>query len=559
MLVMLAALLWWNLPRKVDMADYAPADSFVYLQADSLNQLAAALEENETWKTLGPTLAIQMGPESRWLSAAAWAGIGPTDSVILSRAQIALVILGMNTTEEADTLKIKPEAALIVETHTSQRRIRSPAIEAVKRVAQFAYGQPTCTQHIEDAEYVECVAPGGDRRIVAALEGSLLVVGNTKSAVQSCLEVHRGQRPSLRTDADMLRMRSNVSGDKALAFGYISSANSAKLFSWGAPLLIGKAPGDHQLEQILAVSAAKVLRGVAWSSVSAAGGIEDRFLFSLEPSVISRLGPAFDTAQAGEEFWKLVPETFQSLTIYRTQNPRAAWVAMDSAVSSKLDALSAVVFASLFKSVLSVYGITDPQELLTTLGPPLVTLRPDPDAEGSILIARVRDVQRLRRTLAQQLFSGVRGQIIEGVQSDPDSSKEFAAVLVNDYVLVGKTENVKRCVVAIRNNQTLVAGTKLQRFIHFAPSSTATIVTFTNDEPRLNSVISVLSALKGRTATTEKAEALRAAIKNASFAATETTLTAMGIQRTTRSALGQFSTLLSLLESDHSADSPREP
>src|SRR5260370_1021968 len=213
MLVMLAALLWWNLPRKVDMADYAPADSFVYLQADSLNQLAAALEENETWKTLGPTLAIQMGPESRWLSAAAWAGIGPTDSVILSRAQLALVILGMNTTEEADTLKIKPEAALIVETHTSQRRIRSPAIEAVKRVAQFAYGQPTCTQHIEDAEYVECVAPGGDRRIVAALEGSLLVVGNTKSAVQSCLEVHRGHRPSLRTDADMLGMRSNVSTD----------------------------------------------------------------------------------------------------------------------------------------------------------------------------------------------------------------------------------------------------------------------------------------------------------------------------------------------------------
>jgi hypothetical protein len=232
---------------------------------------------------------------------------------------------------------------------------------------------------------------------------------------------------------------------------------------------------------------------------------------------------------------------------------------MDSAVSSKLDALSAVVFASLFKSVLSVYGITDPQELLTTLAPPLVTLRPDPDAEGSILIARVRDVQRLRRTLAQQLFSGVRGQIIEGVQSDPDSSKEFAAVLVNDYVLIGKTENVKRCVIAIRNNQTLVAGTKLQRFIHFAPSSTATIVTFTNDEPRLNSVVSVLSALKGRTPTTEKAEALRAAIKNASFAATETTLTAMGIQRTTRSALGQFSTLLSLLESDHSADSPGEP
>ncbi|MDX6711133.1 MAG: hypothetical protein QOH96_2149, partial [Blastocatellia bacterium] len=434
MLVILTALLWWNLPRKVDMADYAPADSFVYLQVDSLNQLASALEQNETWKTLGPTLDIQTGTGGRWLSAAAWAGIGPTGSVILSRAQIALVIVGMSTNEEANTLKIKPEAALIVETHTSQRRMRSTAIEAVKRIAQFAYGQPTCTQHIEDAEYIECVAPAGDRRIVAALEGTLVVVGNTKNAVQSCLAVRRGQRPSLKTDADMLRMRSKVSTDKSLAFGYISSANSAKLFSMGAPLLIGKAPGDHQLEQILAVSAAKILGGIAWSSVSAAGGIEDRFLFSLEPSVLSRLEPAFHTAQVGEDFWKLVPETFQSLTIYRTQNPQAAWVAIDSAVSSKLDALSAVVFASLLKSALSVYGITDPQELLTTLAPPLITLRPDPGAEGSILIARVRDGQALRRSLAKQLFSGNRGQVVEGVQSDLDSSKEFAAVLVDDYV-----------------------------------------------------------------------------------------------------------------------------
>jgi len=558
-IVMLAILVWWNLPRKVDMAEYAPADSFVYLQVASLSQLATALEQNETWKILGPTLDIQMGTGGRWLSTAAWAGIAPTDSVILSRAQMALVIVGMNTTEEADTLKIRPEAALIVETHTSQRRIRSTAIEAVKRIAQFAYGQPTCTQHIEGAEYIECMAPQGDRRIVAALEGTLVVVGNSKNAVQICLEVHRGQRPSLKTDADMLAMRSKVSTDKSLAFGYISSANAAKLFSLGAPLLIGKAPGDHQLEQILAVSAAKILRGIAWSSVSAAGGIEDRFLFSLEPSVLSRLGPAFDTAQVGDEFWKLVPETFQSLTNYRTQNPQAAWVAMDSAVSSKLDALSAVVFASLLKSALSVYGITDRQELLATLTPPLVTLRTDPGAEGSILIARVRDRQALRRLLAKQLFSGNRGQIMEGVQSDPDSSKAFAAVFVNDYVLVGKTENVKRCVVAVRNNQIISAGIKLQRFIHFAPNSAATIVTFTNDEPRLNSVISVLSALKGQAPSPEKAEVLRRVVKDAAFAATETTLSTIGIERRTRSALGQFSTLFSLLESNHSTTSPREP
>jgi hypothetical protein len=537
------------------MADYVPADSLVYIQADSLYELARALDQSDTWKRLGPILDIQLNPDRGLLSTAVRVGLGPTQAVILSRAQVALVVVGMNTTEEPDTIRIKPDAALIVETHTSQPRIRSTAIEAVKRIAQFAYVQPSCTEHVEDAEYVECVAPAGDRRIVAALEGSLIVLGNTKRAVQSCLEVRRGQRPSLRTDADMTRTRSSITTDQTLAFGYISPANSAKLFSWAAPLLIGRAPGDRQLEQALAVSASKILRGIAWNSQPSAGGIEDRFLFSLEPSVISRLQPAFDTSKADNEFWKLVPETFQSLTIYRTENAPAAWVAMDSAVSSKLDALSAVVFASLLKSSLSVYGIANPQELLATLAPPLLTLRPDPDAEGSVLIGRVRDRQKLH-ALAQQIFPG-GGQIVEGIGSDPDSAKEFTAVLVDDYVLVGKTENVKRCVVAIRNKQTLASETNRQRFIHFAPNSSATILTYTNDEPRLNSALSVLSLLKGKQPPPEKAASLTTVIKETSFAATETTLTAMGIERKTRSALGQFSTLLSLLEPDHTTRAAR--
>jgi len=549
-LIIGAGWLWWSLPKKVDMATYAPADSFVYLEANSLTEIAAALERNDTWKALGPLLGTPSNSPNHWLSAIARAGIGPAGSVILARAQIALVIVGMNTSEDGDTLRIKPEAALIVETHTSQRRGSSAVEEAVKRIAGFAYGQTACTQHSEGAEYLECVAPAGDRRIVAALDGSLVVIGNSKTAVQSCLEVRRGQRPSLRTDADLLRMRSNLSTANALASGYVSSANAARLFSWAAPLLMGKTPGDRQLEQLLGVSAAKILHGIAWSSEASGGGIEDRFLFSLEPSVVERLRPAFQTVQTDDEFWKLVPETFQSLTLYRSEDPQAAWVAMNSAVSSKLDTLSAVIFATILRSALSGYGITNPQELLTSVSPPLVTLRPETGAEGSILIARIRDREKLQHTLAQ-LFSGGRGQVIEGVQSDPQ--KEFAAVIVGNYVLVGKSENVRRCILAIRTNQIVSPVTKLQRVIHFAPNSSAAITTYTNDESRISSFMSVLSLAQSTPLSPERGESLKTAVRETSFAATETNLSSIGIERRTRSAFGQFSTLLSLLEPDHAA------
>ena len=81
-------------------------------------------------------------------------------------------------------------------------------------------------------------------------------------------------------------------------------------------------------------------------------GIEDRFLFSLEPGVVSRLQPAFETAERDENFWKLVPEGFQSLTIYRNKAPATAWSSLDSAVAFKLDALPAVLFGTLLRSSL---------------------------------------------------------------------------------------------------------------------------------------------------------------------------------------------------------------
>src|SRR6185369_14981822 len=356
---------------------------------------------------------------------------------------VALVVVGMNTAEENDTLKVRPEVAIIAETHTSRWRTKPAAVAAIKQLADFAYGASMCAERTADADYIECSTAGGERKIVGAVDGTVVVVGNSNGAVRSCLEVHRGVRPSIRTDLELVKVRSSVTSDKTLGFGYISPANSAKLFSWAAPLLMGQAPGDQQLEQLLAVSAGKVLRGVAWTANSSPQGIEDRFLFSLEPGVVSRLQPAFETGGRDENFWKLVPEGFQSLTIYRNKAPATAWSSLGSAVSFKLDALPAVLFGSLLRSSLSVYGIDDPKEVLTTLSPPLLTLKPAQGVEGSILVAHVSDEARLKRSLAQEVFNGSKGVMLEGLGADPDPAKEFAAVFADGYVLLGKTENMR--------------------------------------------------------------------------------------------------------------------
>jgi hypothetical protein len=527
------------------MANYAPADSLVYVEFNNLEAVAQAIQHSDVWQSASGITKSKPTTQNRFLRAAARAGIGPLPAVLFARAQLALVVVGLNTTEENDTLKVRPEIAIIAETHTSRWRTKPAAIEAVKHLANFAYGASMCAERNADAEYVECSVAGGERKIVGAVDGTLVVVGNSDNAIRACLDVRRGTRPSIHTDPELLKVRASLASDKALGFGYISPANSAKLFSWAAPLLMGQAPGDRQLEQLLAVSAGKILRGVAWTANETHQGIEDRYLFSLEPGVVSRLQPAFETAERDQDFWKLVPEGFQSLTIYRNKAPATAWTSLNSAVAFKLDALPAVLFGSLLRSSLSVYGLNDPKEALAALSPPLLTLKPSPSTDGSILVARVSDEARMRRTLTQEFVKDNKGVILEGLAAKVDPEKEFAAVFVDGYVLLGKTENMRAGLLALQQKAADVKDLQ-----HSAQESSAPILTYANDEARLNSFILTLLKLQGRRLSSDETATLQNTLRTAGLSSTETRLNAFGIERTTHSAFGQFSTFSSLLQTD---------
>ena len=543
LILLVGVWLWWNTPSRVDMANYAPADSLVYVEFNNLEDVANAIQHSEVWQSVATITKSKPVPQNRLMRTAARAGIGPLPAVLFARAQVALVVVGLNTTEETDTLKVRPEVAIIAETHTSKWRTKPAAVEAVKQLANFAYGASMCAERNADAEYIECSVAGGERKIVGAVDGTLVVIGNSDNAVRACLDVRRGTRPSIHTDPELLKVRTSLATEKSLGFGYISPLNSAKLFSWAAPLLMGKAPGDQQLEQLLAVSAGKILRGVAWTANPSSAGVEDRFLFSLEPGVVSRLQPAFETAERDQDFWKLVPEGFQSLTIYRNKAPATAWNSLGSAVSFKLDALPAVLFGSLLRSSLQVYGISDPKEALATLSPPLLTLKPSSSTEGSILVARVSDEARLKRSLTQEVFKGAQGEILEGLTAKVDSEKEFAAVFADGYVLLGKSENMRAGLLALQQKAADVK--ELQ---HSAQESSAPIVTYANDEARLNNFILTLLKLQGRRLSSDEVASLQNTLHSADLVSTETRLNAFGIERTTHSAFGQFSTFISLLQ-----------
>ena len=555
LIILVAAVtLWWNRPVRVDMAEYVPADSLVYVELNSFDDVAKAIQETDAWKATADLAGLSTIRPSSSATWAAKSGIGPVEAVVTTRAQIALAIIGVDTTEQEDSVRIKPEVAVVIETKTSSWRIKSAVLKNLTKLANFAYGSANCNERSDGAQLIECVESKGTRKLIGAIDGSVVIIGNSDKAVQTCLAVRHGQRPSLHTDQEFINKRSSLKGESSLAFGYVSPASSAKLFSWGAPLLLGKAPGDAQLEHLLSESAAKILRGIAWTSTSIGGRIEDRYQISLDPEVVRRLGPAFQSGGSGNDFMKLLPDAFRSFTIYRSKDPQAAWFSLDSAVAMKLDAVSSVLFASLLKSSLGVYGIQNPREFLAALSPPLVTLRPAL-GENSLLIARISDETKLRSALSADLLKEGKGQTLNGYQTDPAKEKEFAAVFIDGFVVLGKSDNVAIYLAQLRSNE--VMRPDHLKSLEDGQGGPAPITSFTGERESILGVISVVATIRGRTLSTSQLDEVRKRLNNMDVSRTESTLNSDGIERRSESAFGQFGSLLSLAQADSSATSNR--
>src|ERR1051326_7056549 len=255
-LVIFAAFVWLNVPGKTDLADYAPADSLVYVEFNNLAAVARAIQHTDAWQAASPITHSKPAAENRLLTAAARAGVGRIESVLFARTQLALVVVGLNTTEQDDTLRLRPEIALIAETHTSRWRTKPVMMDVVRRLTNYTYGASSCVGPSGEGDRFECSLPGGDRKLIGVIHGTAIILANSDSALASCLDVRNGKRPSLRSDTEFAAARSSVAAPQSLGFGYVSAANSAKLFSWAAPLLTGLAAVDAHMQDLLATGAA---------------------------------------------------------------------------------------------------------------------------------------------------------------------------------------------------------------------------------------------------------------------------------------------------------------
>ncbi len=530
------------------MTQNVPADSLIYLEANNLTAISDAISSTQGWQNVAAQLGYSSNQKrDRWLAwLARTTGIGSTQAVVATRSQLAFVLLDVGAVGNGEALEVKSQAALLVETHTSSARVQPAMEKALGALASRVYHQPRIERAtVDGSEFIRWIAPDGQRRIVAAIDGSLVVIGNDERAVSACLAARHGQRPSLFHNAGLEEMRSRVKGNEALAFGFASSTHAAQLIAVGAPIFVLKRTLDPQLQKVLGTGAANLLGSVGWSARPFQGGIEDQYLVDLKPDIAPRLQAAFaGSTDRPRAVWEFVPPEVDSVTRYSLREPAGAWDDFNAVVSSHLDVLSAIVFTASFKDILNPYGIDDPKTFLEAVGSDILTVRLEPAAERALVIARISDPAALHRFVDRRFGGRAASEQVGYDEFLYSADGEFAAAFAGDYFLLGTPADVRRS-LSVRNGQLGLSEKEiLTRYVD--GSGNASVITYAKDGERARGFINAIASMRGDRIPLS-ANALDSVVASLPLMVTETTMGSNGLERRTRSPFGQFSSLISFL------------
>lgn len=559
-----AVWVWWNRPRKVDMSAYVPADSLIYLEANDLPDIISGIVSTDAWKALAAPAGIRsnLGHLS-WLSRlVSWTGIGSADAVVLSRAQIAVTVTGLDAADAGETLKVKPRYALVAETHTGESRTRTAVEKRVGAFARRAYGEPRVEKKEENgASFIIWISPDGERRIVSAVMGSVAIIGNDESAVQACLAVRRNERPSLSGNSQLEEMRRRVRGGDSLAFGYVSPEGAARLLEIAATAYAGQISQDPRAQSaaasMLPTLAKKILGAAGWSAHLSEGSIEDRYFISLQNGVAARLQTAFAARQSiSLAASELLPSNIYSLSQYSYNDPAEAWRGLHSAVVSQLDTLGSILVSRLLDAALKPYGIEEPDNFLRSIGPDVVTARLDDSGSGTVTIVQVKDEKSLREFVNKRLGPKPRAEIIGGTEMlVSNNEKRQAASFVGGHLLLGPDAYVRLCLEAMAKGEVLSASDNFQRTTRLVSNTNPpNVITLTEEGSPPRRFMTAIAAQREARERPVNAAQLEEALKQLRYVVSETKLIEGGFERRTRSAFGQFGTLASQFTPDEESE-----
>jgi hypothetical protein len=544
-LAVIAGWFYWNWPRRADMAAYLPADCVAFVETDDLVELADGIGSSEAWTKLAAPLGARSTLlPNRWLiRLARWTGIGSSAAILFARSQFAIVFTGVEQSEADATLKIKPLTTLIIETHTTQRRMR-PTVE--RQVEDFAraHGQPSLLRkQIDGVDLAEWSSSDGARHITLAFVGTVVIVGNDEASVLRCVDTRAGKRASLMGNQQLEHAREQVDAAGAPLFGFVSKAGVKPVLQTWALYLFGSNQNATTIAPIFGNIFANLIEGFAWTSRFTEGGAEDRCFLELSEGVADKLrGGAVPEDRAPSTEISFVPPDAYSVSVYHFRDVERLWRDVNATVSSHADVVGAIAARPLLRSLFPPYGINDPDTFVGAVGTSIATIRLEENT-ASVLVAGAFERPSLRKLAQQRLGPAAKTETVGDAELMLSTADNFAASFADDHFLTGTGDALRRCLQAKAHSQSLASVDAYRRSQRLIDSSLPIIaLTFTDDRRPAISFVELFSS-SGRSAFSTNASSIDQASRSLPYAVSATMLKEKGFEWTSRSAFGLFGSL----------------
>jgi hypothetical protein len=539
LLLFIVGWLYWNRRLRTDLSSYAPADALGFIEVNDLSEIANGITETQAWKSLaGPIGSPGTLAPNRWLiRLAQWTGIGSTDTILFARSQVAIVFGGAEGTQAGSTLVIKPLTTFIIDTHTSQRRMRSTVERHIEELARRLYQNPVFVRkQIAGNDFQEWQSADGSHVIVFAFADTAVLLGNNETSVLHSLETHTGQRASLTDQSDLSAARQIIDGGGAPLFGYVTQPGIKSLLQGFALYRSGSSADAVTGARIFSDTMGGLVKSISWTSRFADGGIEDHCSIVLSDGVADKLRGSM-VPDRGPDVTRLlfVPTDIHSLSFYQFRDANAFWSDLNATVSAHTDLIGAVAARPMLRALVRPYGIDDADTFARAIGPRIQTVRLEKDSPA-VLIAEVFDRQALRKAIAQRF--GANPEIESVGDAELLISKDnWAAAFLQDSFLIGPAELVRKCLQA-RAPAASSSPDRLRQTQNLIDVSLPlTSVTFTDDRQAAISFVEAFSK-QDRPAFATNASTIDGGARSLPFAVSVSLLKGPAIDWTSRSSFG---------------------
>jgi hypothetical protein len=542
------------------MERYVPASALGFIEVDTLSDLVDGLTDTKAWRELAPALGLSSQIRQIGLGADLMGrtGLGPAEAVLAARAQYAIVLTGIDAsggaTDEGPYINFKPRFVLIAETHAKPEAVAGLLKERALLLAQRVYGESVAedSSDYQGSPLMVFHGPTPERELVAASDGSVALIGNNTEALKLCLDTIAGRTPTLADDKTLKEKRPSVDRN-ASVFVFVTESGVNKLAELGPAIVASRTSNPERANSfadLIQNVSKETVAGLLFAAEFTPDGVTERFLTVLRPRVAESLMPAFQAPRSlGMGSLSLVPPDARETTLLNVDRIGELPERALKQIAPNLDVVAGVALRQFVINFRQQYGLESTESAGDAVGDELA-LVDFGDGQARAMLMSVRDKGKLapfvERYLSQkggaataEAYSGTEIRV-----SGTDDRR--AAAFIGDYLALGTRGQIVKMI------DTGASGVGLATAEHFKRTlvTSGPIVTFrpeNYDAGRLMLGISKLTLVTDGSPRLLESDPVRAAIKRLPPTVRTTEFREYGVYSETRSAVGNFSVLASLL------------